>query len=156
LCAVYFKKQNINLNRDVFPKINVNTLESFPIPNISDDLCEKLSLLSDNMLDYHATIQKQTIRFIKLLQSSFSKLNVNKKIETWYDMKFGEFRKELEKQKIAIPIKELMDYQDLFDTNAVQIKEIQTKINNTEKAIDKLVYTLYDLTNEEIQIIENQ
>ena len=99
---------------------------------------------------------KQTNRFIKLLQSSFSNLIVNKKIETWYDMKFGEFRKELEKQKVAIPIKELMDYQDLFDTNAAQIKEIQIKINSTEKAIDKLVYALYDLTNEEIQIIENQ
>ena len=83
-------------------------------------------------------------------------LTVNKKLETWYNLTFGEFRKELEKQKIAIPIRELMDYQDLFDTNAAQIKELQTKINNTEKAIDKLVYALYDLTDEEIQIIENQ
>lgn len=163
LCAVYFKKQNINLNRDVFPKINVNTLESFPIPNISNDLCEELSLLSDNMLDYHATIQKQSTRFIKLFTSMSNPmglnplgLTINKKLETWYNLTFGEFRKELEKQKIAIPIKELMDYQDLFDTNATQIKEIQTKITHTEKAIDKLVYALYDLTSEEIQIIENQ
>ena len=52
------------------------------------------------------TEQKLINRFIKLLQSSFSNLTVNKKIETWYEMKFGEFRKELEKQKIAIPIKQ--------------------------------------------------
>ncbi len=37
-----------------------------------------------------------------------------------------------------------------------QIKEIQTKIADTEKAIDKLVYGLYDLTDEEIELIENQ
>jgi hypothetical protein len=49
-----------------------------------------------------------------------------------------------------------MDYQDLFDTNATQIKEIQTKIADTEKAIDRLMYALYDLTDEEIQLIENQ
>ena len=155
LCALYFKKQNINLNRDAFPKINVNTLESFPVPHISDKLLEELKILSNNMLDSHLEKQKQNSRFIKLLQSSFSNLTVNKKIETWYDMTFGEFRKELEKQKIAIPIKELMDYQDLFDTNATQLKELQTKITHTEKAIDKLVYALYDLTSEEIQIIEN-
>jgi hypothetical protein len=45
---------------------------------------------------------------------------------------------------------------DGIDTNAGLIKEIQTKIKNTEKAIDKLVYALYDLTSEEIQIIDNQ
>jgi type I restriction-modification system DNA methylase subunit len=108
----------------------------------------------DKLISLNSDFQRLNTRFLKLLQSSFSSINVNKKIEMWYDMKFGEFRKELEKQKIAIPIKELMDYQELFDTNAGQIKEIQTKINNTEKAIDKLVYALYDLTSEEIQIIE--
>jgi len=156
LCAVYFKKQNINLNRDVFPKINVNTLETFPIPNISNELCEELGHLSDNMLDYHTSIQKQTTRFIKLLQSSFSNLKVNKKIENWHYMTFGEFRKELEKQKIIIAIKELMDYQDLFDTSKNKINELQTKIGQTENTIDKLVYQLYGLTQEEIEIVEGQ
>ena len=73
-----------------------------------------------------------------------------------FTMTFGEFRKELEKQKIAIAIKELMDYQELFDTHATQIKAIQQQIKNTEKTIDKLVYELYKLTHEEIKIIENQ
>ncbi|NLA63915.1 MAG: hypothetical protein GX857_12020, partial [Bacteroidales bacterium] len=31
MCATYFKKANVNLNRKVFPKINVNTLEAFPV-----------------------------------------------------------------------------------------------------------------------------
>ena len=119
------------------------------------------------MLELTSSVQKQMNRFLKLFDTPRGlnplkdpkdplELTVTKKIETWYEMTFGEFRKELEKQKIAIPIKDLMDYQELFDTNAGQIKEIQTKINNTERAIDKLVYTLYHLTNKEIQIIENQ
>lgn len=127
--------------------------------------------LVDNILTYNSDFQKQTNRFIKLFTSMGNprglnplkkplknplKMTINKKIEKWYEMSFGEFRKELAKQKIAIPIRELMDYQELFDTNASQIKELQTKIINTEKAIDKLVYALYDLTSEEIQVIENQ
>jgi asparagine synthetase A len=48
-----------------------------------------------------------------------------------------------------------MEYQELFDSNKDTIKEIQTKINQTEAAIDKLVYQLYDLTPEEIEIITN-
>ena len=129
--------------------------EQIPIPNYNKAQGEALREQSESVVSLTSDFQGLNARFIKLLQSSFSNLTVNKKIETWYDMTFGEFRKELEKQKIAIPIKELMDYQDLFDTNAGQIKEIQTKITHTEKAIDKLVYALYDLTSEEIQIIEN-
>jgi hypothetical protein len=36
LCATYLKSRNVNLDRAVFPKINVNSLESFPIPPAID------------------------------------------------------------------------------------------------------------------------
>jgi type I restriction-modification system DNA methylase subunit len=152
----FLYQSQINEEGKVFAQVKIIYIDTLPIPKIHKPEQLPFIELAEKMLTYNADFQKQTTRFIKLLQSSFSKLNVNKKIETWYDMTFGEFRKELEKQKIAIPIKELMDYQELFDTNATQIKEIQTKINNTEKAIDKMVYALYELTDEEIKIIENQ
>lgn len=34
LCAFILKSQNVNLDRNAFPKINVNTLETFPIPKL--------------------------------------------------------------------------------------------------------------------------
>ena len=144
----------VNEGDRVFPEVKPVQLFKLPIAPANKEQQIEIDKLVEVVTNCNIDLIKQTNRFIKLLQSSFSNLTVNKKIETWYEMKFGEFRKELEKQKIAIPIKELMDYQDLFDTNATQIKEIQTKINNTEKAIDKMVYALYDLTDEEIQIIE--
>ncbi|MBU1101962.1 MAG: Eco57I restriction-modification methylase domain-containing protein [Bacteroidetes bacterium] len=42
LCSTYFKRKNINLNRKTYPKINVNTLEKFPMPGLSDHYCSKL------------------------------------------------------------------------------------------------------------------
>jgi hypothetical protein len=36
LCASHLKSTNVNLDRAAFPKINVNTLESFPIPVVKD------------------------------------------------------------------------------------------------------------------------
>ncbi len=153
MIAFYFKKKYNRLDK-TFPEIRVYELENMPI--MATDNQKPMIDLVDNILTYNSDFQKLSTRFIKLLQSSFLSLTINNKVDTWYEMSFGEFRKELSKQKIAIPVKELMDYQELFDTNATQIKEIQTKIINTDKAIDKLVYTLYDLTSEEIQIIENQ
>jgi type I restriction-modification system DNA methylase subunit len=159
LCSKLIKSfwmSNYSDNKDLFPKIKGYQLKNLPIYKAPKEKQLEISDFAEKMLICNEQLREQSTRFIKLFQSSFPNLNVNKKIETWYEMTFGEFRKELSKQKIAIPIKELMDYQELFDTNAAQIKEIQTKINNTERTIDKLVYALYDLTEEEIQIIENQ
>ncbi len=155
LIAFYFKKKYNRLDK-TFPEIRVYELETLPIKEGTEENRQMMTDLVDKILNNHTDLQKQTTRFIKLLQSSFPNLSVNKKIETWYEMTFGEFRKELEKQKIAIAIKELMDYQELFDTHAKQIKEMQQQIKSTESTIDKLVYELYKLTNEEINIIENQ
>ena len=142
--ANFLLKENAFSKKETFPQIRLHWLKDFPVPKLNSlDNQEPIIELSDKMLNYNEEIKKQTNRFIKLLQSSFSKLSVNRKIETWYEMTFGEFRKELEKQKIAIAVKELMDYQDLFDTHATQIKAIQQEIKSTERTIDKLVYELY-------------
>lgn len=169
LMGYYFKFKFSEFDT-VFPKAKIGQCKLLPIKKLNDNNKEQyqhLAELTDNLIEFLNSHKKQTNRFIKLITSMGNprglnplknplKMTINKKIEKWYEMSFGEFRKELAKQKIAIPIRELMDYQELFDTNASQIKELQAKIINTEKAIDKLVYALYDLTSEEIQVIENQ
>jgi hypothetical protein len=45
---------------------------------------------------------------------------------------------------------------ELFETEKTTYVSLQTQIAQTETAIDTLVYALYDLTAEAIQIIENQ
>jgi hypothetical protein len=45
---------------------------------------------------------------------------------------------------------------ELFETEKTTYVSLQTQIAQTETAIDTLVYALYDLTDEAIQIIENQ
>jgi hypothetical protein len=53
-CAVYFKSSNINLDRKVFPKLNVNNLENFPIPEISDET----NLILNDKVNQILTIKK--------------------------------------------------------------------------------------------------
>jgi hypothetical protein len=65
-------------------------------------------------------------------------------------------KKSLEKQKIEIPLKKQKEWRELFETEKTAYHALQTQIAQTETAIDTLVYALYDLTAEEIQIIENQ
>ena len=44
---------------------------------------------------------------------------------------------------------------ELFEENKKKAKELQTQIAQTEKQIDQMVYELYGLSEEEIQIVEN-
>lgn len=50
LYAMYLKRSNVNLDRDAFPKINVNTMEEIPVPEISKSTEKELIRLADIML----------------------------------------------------------------------------------------------------------
>jgi hypothetical protein len=65
-------------------------------------------------------------------------------------------KKNLEKQKIEIPLKKQKEWREMFETEKTAYHALQTQIAQTETAIDTLVYVLYDLTTEEVQLIENQ
>jgi hypothetical protein len=44
---------------------------------------------------------------------------------------------------------------DLFEENKTKAQTLKSQIETTEKAIDKMVYELYGMSEEEINIVEN-
>jgi hypothetical protein len=53
-------------------------------------------------------------------------------------------------------LKKQKEWRELFDSEKATYVSLQTQIENTDKEINNRVYTLYEWTQEEIQIIENQ
>jgi hypothetical protein len=53
-------------------------------------------------------------------------------------------------------LKKQKEWRERFDSEKATYVSLQTQIENTDKEINNRVYTLYELTQEEIQIIENQ
>ena len=51
--------------------------------------------------------------------------------------------------------KDGLEWEKIFEENKSKVVDIQYEIDNTDAEIDRLVYELYGLTEEEIQIIEN-
>lgn len=70
-------------------------------------------------------------------------------------MDWKQFTNELKKQKIVLSGSQKDDWFERFNRVSTEIKELQKTIAETDKQIDSLVYKLYNLTNEEIQIIES-
>ena len=44
---------------------------------------------------------------------------------------------------------------ELFEENKKKALELKSQIEQTDREIDRMVYDLYGLTEEEIQIVEN-
>lgn len=153
LIAFYFKKKYNRLDK-TFPEIRVYELENMPIVDATDAQKNILSNKADEMLRLNSAYQKIQNDFIKLLQVSFSGLKLTKRLENWHELTFSDLRKELEKQQFNIPLKERLEWQTELERQQTTLLALRTQITATDTAIDRLVYTLYDLTQEEIALVE--
>ena len=80
--------------------------------------------------------------------------NLSKKLQSWEQLSYGDFLKELGKLKINLSLSQKSEWEDYFLAEQKKALEIQNQINTTDKEIDQMVYELYGLTEEEIEIVE--
>ena len=72
------------------------------------------------------------------------------------ELDFVQFVAELKKQKITLSLKQQDEWEECFNEYKTECRNFVNQINATDKEIDKMVYELYGLTEEEIKIIEKQ
>jgi type I restriction-modification system DNA methylase subunit len=122
----------------------------FPISSNTHFL-EKLSL---NMLELNKTIQLELNTFIEFLLSKFTINKLSNKLKNWHELEFGEFLKELKKQKVNLNLSEESEWMKYFNGKKEIAQNLKSEIDKTEAEIDKMVYELYGLTEDEINIVE--
>lgn len=129
--------------------------EQIPIPDISEESKNLLTQLTIDVISKTTEKQKIQVKFLKLLFNKFPDLKQTKKLENWFGLNFSEFKKELDKQKIKFSLSEESEWIEFFEDQTKKHKSVISSISKLEKEIDQLVYQLYDLTDDEISIIEN-
>ncbi|MGN0731397.1 MAG: hypothetical protein ACI4MA_05735 [Treponema sp.] len=130
-------------------------------PNLKNTYIKEISLeaqqpfiaLADKMLTLNETLQKKSGNFLKVVKQTFALEKISTKLETFYDLDFDGFMKEL-KQKVTPKTK--LEWLEIFEDTKNQLQELQTQISATDKEINTLVYKLYNLTDEEIKIVEGR
>ncbi|MDM8545704.1 N-6 DNA methylase [Candidatus Venteria ishoeyi] len=155
--AISFYYDNIfNLGAEFTTAVAIKNLDLIPIKNIP--LLEQQPFIekSDLMLSLNKDLQTEKNNFLNTLQEEKGIKKITKKLDTFYKMEYDVFKKELAKQKVKISLgNENNEWREYFNTTTQKTNELQTKINQTDKEIDKMVYKLYELTPEEIEIVEN-
>jgi hypothetical protein len=72
----------------------------------------------------------------------------------WHLLTFTEFTKELAKKKIRLALADEEDWEGYFTDQKQNALSLKSEIDLTDLEIDRMVYELYGLTEEEIGIVE--
>ncbi|MDA3893200.1 MAG: N-6 DNA methylase [Salinivirgaceae bacterium] len=155
LMAYYFVKNTAKSVRKMFPKIILNDLRKFPFKEISLTEQQPFIEKAEIILQLNKDIQKVSSKFIGLLQSELTLEKLSAKIENWHTLEWVDFEKELKKLKITLSGVQKEDWFERFNRLKAEAQTLKAEIDKTDKEIDQMVYELYDLTEDEIEIVEN-
>jgi hypothetical protein len=108
----------------------------------------------DSIINLNKDLQEQSQKFQRTIQRKFELDDLPKKLQDWYLLSYSEFIKELAKKKIKLSLSQEAEWEDYFTTEAKKVNALKTQIETTDKAIDAMVYELYGLSEEEIEIVE--
>ena len=148
----YFFTNTSSDNKIVFPKVKKSQILELPIamPKDRSMFIEK----ADLMLSLNKDLQEQSQKFQRTIQRKFELEVLPKKLQDWCLLSYGDFIKELGKLKIKLTLSQEAEWEDYFNQEQKKAIDLKNNIDATDATIDKMVYELYGLTNEEIKIVE--
>ena len=144
-----FSKKFLNL------AIKAEYLKQVRFPNLSIEEQKPLIDLADNMLSLHSTLQTKRNRFLHRLQENMPDIKINGTLENFDLYDFPKFVSELKKQKIKLTLVQQDEWEEYFNHYKQECSKLANAITAADSKIDELVYQLYNLTEEEIKVVEN-
>ena len=145
--------------RGGFVRFFSNHLGEIPIPKLSQTTQRELSDLSviaHEAAEKRLVLQRALVRRIPDLCPLGKEAKLTKKLHNWWGLpNFSAFRAEIKKAfKVDIPLAERSDWEDWIDRDRAEINRLSAEVAEAERRIDRIVYRLFDLTPEEIELLE--
>lgn len=155
--AWYFLSAISPAVRDGWHEMRVQYVEQLPVPEFSDSNRSRLAELGQactGAARQRFTIQSAVRRRILDLAPA-DRRKLNGKLEAWHGLDFTTFRAEIKKAFHAeIPLKARGEWEAYLAENAAEVRALTRQIDLAEREIDTIVYALFDLTADEIALIE--
>lgn len=144
--------------RGGFLRLKRQFVSPLPIPSLASGVRQKLSSLAEKA--QRLCEERQTIvaavrhRILDLSPDCQAKLS--NRLKGWWVLDFSEFRAEIKSNfKSDIPLEERSDWESYLASSGEKVSLLSQAISNAETEIDQLVYEAYELTIDEIALLEN-
>lgn len=146
----------INESGKIFAQVKIIYVDELPIKNIPLEKQQPFIEKADKMLSLNRELQDLSQKFQRMLLRKFDLEKLSTKLQEWYLLDFSDFIKELKRLKVKLSLSQESEWEEYFLEEKSKAIAIDSEIKNTDKEIDSMVYKLYDLTDEEIKIIEEE
>lgn len=156
LTNFYHKYKFLDIEKELFQKILIANCKKLPIIYLDEQLQQPFIDKADLMLGLNKELQELINCFVRSLERRFEGLELSNKLKDWHLLEFKVFIKELAKKKIKLTLSQEAEWEEYFNQEKEKTIEIKNKIDLTDREIDKMVYELYGLNDEEIAIIEGK
>ena len=150
LLGWYHNNTSPKANKGLFPKILVNDVRNLPIAIPQDG---KLANKSIAMQDLNERLDNSSQRFQNLISSELKLEKWPTKLNKWWLLDFADFVSSL---ILKLSLQQKDELLSLIEKYRTECSELDFQIQQTDHEIDQLVYKLYELTNEEIAIVEQR
>lgn len=135
--------------------IGKNFVEQLPIKLPEENNQNTFDELVDTIQNKSRNLNNEINAFHKWLQGEYKIGKLSKKLRKYYEYSFDEFLDELHKKKVNTKKRTVHEnLEEEFNNSLEIIKHLQIEIKELEYTINQKVYELYDLTEDEIKIIE--
>jgi type I restriction-modification system DNA methylase subunit len=134
-------------------------VETLPIPTASDEQKAELAGLAEaaqTAAEKRYALQREITRRIPDLANSGGMLRLTERLKAWWELPdFAAFQSEVKRAlKGNIPLKERNAWESWITENRAQIHALTAEITRLEREINRRAYALFDLTSEEIALLE--
>jgi hypothetical protein len=144
--------------RGGFHEMRVQYIEKVPLPNLDMEarkLLTELGQCCSSAAKRRLGVQRSVSHRIADLSNETDLIKLGRKLETWWQLDFNQFRTQITRAfKSDIPIKERDQWEQYLADNAREVKRLTSEIEAAEHEIDATVYKLFDLTADEIRLLE--
>ena len=150
----WYYANNFSNNSTLTVNISKTFLEKLPIKNATEEQQNSLSQKAERMIELNKSLQEETKKAIELIELEYKPKKISQNLMSFYTLGLNPFIEELEKQGVKLSLTQKEDLISWYKTKSDQLNKIKSEIDTLDRQIDQEVYKLYNLTPEEIQIIE--
>ncbi|MEX0955983.1 MAG: DNA methyltransferase [Rhizobiaceae bacterium] len=132
-------------------------ISRLPIPDVASSAKKQLLAISHNASDNAGKIAMARNAFHHRLLTDLAApdTKLSRKLESFHELDFNEFRAEVKRAlKTEIPVKERAGWEALHAEASAEVKRLTAGIEEAEREIDRLVYEAFELSPEEIELLE--
>jgi len=150
LVTFYLRYAIIN-NSELTVHLDKPYMGKIPIKNPKGLFSSRMS----NILKNKQTAYSHNKKFFNRIKEHSPDVTVSKKLEMYHELRFSEFVRELEKNKVKFTLKQKDEWEEYFDNHSSLALKLSDEITKDVEGINRMVFELYGLNRTESEIIQS-